>query len=97
MTHQTIDRSPHSQYYPKYFNWISTQICSPSNNFAPHKITTEQMLLFVLQEWKTKLDQAAPCNIGVITLDFQRAFGTVNLKLCLRCTHWAAGSSHPSQ
>ena len=45
--------------------------------------STEQMLLFVLQEWKTKLDQTAPCYIGAISLDVRKAFDTVNHKLLL--------------
>ena len=45
--------------------------------------STEQMLLSVLQEWKTKLDQTAPCYIGALSLDVRKAFDTVNHKLLL--------------
>ena len=45
--------------------------------------STEQMLLSVLQEWKTKLDQTAPCYIGAVSLDVRKAFDTVNHKLLL--------------
>ena len=45
--------------------------------------STEQMLLSVLQEWKTKLDQPTPCYIGALSLDVRKAFDTINHKLLL--------------
>ena len=45
--------------------------------------STEQMLLSVLQQWKTKLDQFTPCYIGALSLDVRKAFDTINHKLLL--------------
>jgi retron-type reverse transcriptase len=45
--------------------------------------STEQMLLSVLQQWKTKLDQSTPCYIGALSLDVRKAFDTINHKLLL--------------
>jgi hypothetical protein len=52
-------------------------ICNRQFGYRKHH-STEQLILSLLQEWRSNLDNSAPCYISALSLDVKKAFDSVN-------------------